>query len=161
MMLFLSVSQTLTKLIDLLNQLDDEQYAAPCEALSKASIGQHVRHIIELFQCVLQQYDKGVINYDKRARNTQIETEVAYAISCIEAIHADIHKENKTLILEQFEMEITTNYHRELLYNLEHCIHHQALIKVAVLPLSEISLCPTFGIAPSTLTYRKEMGHSY
>lgn len=157
MTLFFYVSQTLEKLIDLLNQLDDEAYSAPCAALGNSSIGQHTRHIIELFQCLLNQYEVGTICYDKRERNTKIETETEYAIFCIKNIQNQLFKENKTLNLVQFDTEIASNYHRELLYNLEHCIHHQALIKVAVLALEDIHLCPSFGIAPSTLAYRKQV----
>lgn len=157
MTLFSLVSQTLAKLVDLLNQLDDATYTAPCQALSNASIGQHTRHIIELFQCLLNQYETGIICYDKRARNAKIESETEYAISCIETIQNQLFKEDKLLVLAQFDTEINSNYYRELLYNWEHCIHHQALIKVAVLALEDIDLCPSFGVAPSTLAYRKQI----
>lgn len=157
MTLFSLVSQTLAKLVDLLNQLDDATYTAPCQALSNASIGQHTRHIIELFQCLLNQYETGIICYDKRARNAKIESKTEYAISCIETIQNQLLKEDKPLVLAQFDTEINSNYYRELLYNWEHCIHHQALIKVAILALEDIDLCPSFGVAPSTLAYRKQI----
>jgi hypothetical protein len=32
-------------------------------------------------------------------------------------------------IVDGEEIRVESNYLRELLYNLEHCIHHQALIK--------------------------------
>lgn len=54
------------------------------------------------------------------------------------------------------EVRIESNYFRELLYNLEHCIHHQALIKVAVLQLDYLQIDPDFGVARSTLEYRKQ-----
>jgi hypothetical protein len=57
--------------------------------------------------------------------------------SQIVAIQILLEKENKKIELQQIidneEVRIESNYFRELLYNLEHCIHHQALIKVAVL----------------------------
>ena len=67
---------------------------------------------------------------------------------------------NKDLVLEQgttaVSFTVKTNYFRELLYNLEHSIHHQALIKVAVLKNKNIQLCPEFGIAKSTIEYRTQ-----
>ena len=51
---------------------------------------------------------------------------------------------------------IESNYYREVLYNLEHCIHHQALIKVALLSIKNINIADGFGVAPSTLQYRQE-----
>jgi hypothetical protein len=41
-------------------------------------------------------------------------------------------------IINDKEICIDSNYFRELLYNLEHCIHHQALIKVVVLQSSTV-----------------------
>jgi hypothetical protein len=52
------------------------------------------------------------------------------------SIQQNLEKENKNIELLQIidgEKFIESNYFRELLYNLEHCIHHQALIKVAIL----------------------------
>jgi hypothetical protein len=53
-------------------------------------------------------------------------------------------------------LEIPTNFYRELLYNIEHCIHHQALIKVAFneMKMSHL-LNKNFGVAPSTIQYRE------
>ena len=52
-------------------------------------------------------------------------------------------------------LEIETNYERELLYNLEHSIHHQALIKVALLQLQSVEIPENFGVAQSTIVYRE------
>jgi hypothetical protein len=46
------------------------------------------------------------------------------------------------------------NYFRELLYNLEHCIHHQALIKWLFYKM-KLFLWMNFGVARSTIEYRK------
>jgi RNA-binding protein YhbY len=53
-------------------------------------------------------------------------------------------------------LEIESNYTRELLYNLEHSIHHQALIKVAILQNNSIIIDENFGVAHSTIEYRKK-----
>ena len=59
-------------------------------------------------------------------------------------------------IVDGEELNIESNYFRELLYNLEHCIHHQALIKVAVLQLEHLQIDQDFGVARSTIEYRKQ-----
>ena len=69
-------------------------------------------------------------------------------------------QENKNVVLQQIvdgeELNIDSNYFRELLYNLEHCIHHQALIKVAVLQLEHLQIDADFGVARSTIEYRNQ-----
>jgi hypothetical protein len=155
-----SIHNTLNELIDLLNQLSNEEYATSCEQLSSASIGEHSRHIIELFQCLENNYESGFINYDKRERNISIQTDTDFAIKQIITIQNNIDKPNKKLYLQQIidgeELLIESNYSRELLYNLEHCVHHQALIKVAVLMSSTITIDENFGVARSTIEYRNK-----
>lgn len=51
-MLIPSIQKTLNELLELIHQLSDEDYTKPCEALSNATIGEHTRHIIEMFQCL-------------------------------------------------------------------------------------------------------------
>jgi len=51
---------------------------------------------------------------------------------------------------------ILSNYNREVLYNLEHCIHHQALIRVALISTKEVVISEDFGVAPSTMQYRQQ-----
>lgn len=159
-MLIPSINTSLDELIDLLQQLSDKEFSNPCEQLSSASIGEHTRHIIEMFQCLENQFESGVVNYDKRDRNKQIQTDTNFAIRQIEIIKSNLEKENKKIELQQIidgeEIRIDSNYFRELLYNLEHCIHHQALIKVAILISDNIKINENFGVARSTIEYRNK-----
>lgn len=157
---FDTVKYTLGDLRDLLYQLSDRDYTLPINYLGNSSVGGHVRHIIELFQCLLDSYENGQLNYDNRKRDKQIESEPLFAIEVINGIIKSIEKENKNLSLAQIIsndcMIIETNYFREVVYNLEHCIHHQALIKVAAYQLENINVKENFGVAPSTIEYRKQ-----
>lgn len=159
-MLIPAIYKTLNELSGLLSQLSDDDYCSPCQDLSNASIGEHTRHIIEMFQCLLNQYEIGLLNYDHRKRDELIQTQTAFAKNSIDAILARVDKPNKTLQLQQIVdgevLLIDSNYQRELLYNLEHCIHHQALIKVAILQLNTIKVDENFGVARSTIEYRKQ-----
>ena len=159
-MLIPSIYKTLNELLDVLSQLSNEDYSKPCHALSNSSIGEHTRHVIEMFQCLENQYDFGIVNYDKRNRNQRIQTETEFAMQSVRLILNQMDKPNKNIKLQQFidgeELLIESNYYRELLYNLEHCIHHQALIKVAIIQLDTISINANFGVARSTIEYRKQ-----
>jgi hypothetical protein len=159
-MLIPSINNSLDELTELLRQLSDEEYSEPCFELSGSSIGEHTRHIVEMFQCLNRNYDAAVVNYDKRDRNLLIQTDTKYAIQMILDIKSSIQKENKDLEIQQLidgdAIQIQTNYYRELLYNLEHCIHHQALIKVAILKCENVTVDENFGVARSTIEYRKQ-----
>jgi hypothetical protein len=159
-MLIPSINNSLDELIGLLNQLSQEEYSEPCFELSGSSIGEHTRHIIEMFQCLNRNYDSSIVNYDKRERDVLIQTNTDFAIQMILDIKNSISKENKNLELHQIidgeSIQIQSNYFRELLYNLEHYIHHQALIKVAILKCKNVVVDENFGVARSTIEYRKQ-----
>jgi hypothetical protein len=113
-----------------------------------------------MFQCLEENYELGIVNYDNRKRNIAIQTDTEIAISQIRIIQDSLEKQNKKIELQQIidgeEIRLDSNYFRELLYNLEHCIHHQALIKVAVLQSETIIVDENFGVARSTIEYRKQ-----
>jgi hypothetical protein len=157
---FKAIKTALEELKMVLAQLSNNDYSLPILFLGNASIGEHTRHIIEMFQCLLSSYETGLLNYDNRLRNNLIETNAKFAIQNIDEIIFSIDKNNKKININQllFDQNITleSNYFRELLYNLEHCIHHQALIKVALFQFENIQIVENFGIAPSTIKHRKQ-----
>ena len=75
---------------------------------------------------------------------------------------AEINKPDKPLQLvadygidEKSTIVAASNYNRELLYNIEHTVHHMALIRIGITELSSLSLPAAFGVAVSTIRYRK------
>ncbi|OYU79168.1 MAG: hypothetical protein CFE23_15340 [Flavobacterium sp. BFFFF1] len=159
-MLITSINNSLNEMTGLLKQLSDHEYTNQCKALSNATIGEHTRHIIEMFQCLEKNYESGLVNYDNRLRNKQIQTDTAFAIASIVEIQENLDKADKAIALQQIidgeEILINSNYFRELLYNLEHCIHHQALIKVALHDCENVTIDANFGVARSTVEYRNQ-----
>lgn len=158
-------SQVLEQLVELINKLDNEQFTRPLSVLSGNTIGKHIRHIIELYEQLLLGYDSGVINYDRRKRDLQTETETNYAIDKLKQIN--LAAENKSdkpiqLMLDysincQVNDMVDSSYKRELAYNIEHAIHHMAIIKIAIEnAYSEIVLDKAFGVAPSTIRFQRE-----
>lgn len=162
--MFITSSITIRQLVHLLQQLQNTaHYSQPIKSLGDSTIGQHVRHIIELYQCLLKGYESGAVNYDKRDRNKQIETDISTAIIALKKINETLEKENKELEMiyetETMPLRLTSNYFREVYYNLEHCIHHQALIKVGLIEMKINTIPDQFGVAPSTIQYRKQCAH--
>jgi hypothetical protein len=156
--MYTTIVNTLAAQVNLLMQLSNSAYTNPIKELSNATIGQHNRHIIELFECLLNSYHTGIVDYDARQRNKVIETDITFAISCIETIIKSIEKPDRSLQiiagLNGNNITIQSTYNREVYYNLEHCIHHQALIKVALLNLNGVIVSREFGVAPSTIQHK-------
>jgi len=152
-----NLKNQLHNLAELLENLTDEDYIKPISALNGGNIGAHSRHIIEFVQCLLEQYPLGQINYDLRSRNIEIETLKPVAISKIITLLKRFENKDKPLkhIFTNYDNQqeiCSTTYFREVVYNVEHCIHHEALIKVALTELNKCHLTAhNFGVAPSTI----------
>lgn len=158
-----AVSHVFQQLTDSLNQLNDHQYNHPCKNLNGNTVGRHVRHIIEMFQCLQTGYETGELDYEKRNRDSQIETDKILATELLNHIRAQLSIENKPLVLHSYynvmaihPEVIPTNYFREIGYNIEHTIHHMALIRVGLREIGNITVDDTYGVAISTLKYRQQ-----
>jgi uncharacterized damage-inducible protein DinB len=145
-----------------LSQLKEEQYQAPQALLEGNSIGKHVRHIIEFYQCLLEGLPEGRLNYDHRQRQIRLEEDVYFAQQAIEELITQIERvlENPSLLLEtcfgeEQPLQVPTNWARELAYNIEHTVHHLAILRVLVqAQYPDIQLPFGFGIAYSTLQHQ-------
>ena len=160
MRIFESSIDTLEQFKQILQELPSDCYAAPCEVLSNASIGQHTRHVIELYLCLLNGYGCSEVSYDKRERDKRIENDATFAIGQLQYIQDELERPNKEVQmgyeLQGEENFLPSNYYREVMYNLEHAIHHHALIKIGIQYFTPMELPESFGVAPSTMQYRKE-----
>lgn len=158
-----SVKELFFQLRELINKLSDQEYCQPIPSLSNNSIGQHVRHVLELFTCLLSGMDKGTVNYDNRKRDTQIEEQRNKAVELTDHILSRLIAKNKPLLLEvcydtssdKYQI-LDSNFYRELAYNIEHTIHHMALIRIGVETVSTIKLPSEFGVASSTVKFRMQ-----
>jgi len=157
--------KNLSDLKDLLRLLSKEQYSRKMDVLSGASIGQHVRHILEFYECLLNSSYLKEICYDERKRDLVLESEVSFAIKTIDHqinLLLDLREDKMAVFKVNYSPEINstgicvkTSLYRELAYNLEHSIHHQALIRIAVMEMDLNKLLRSdFGVAPSTIRYR-------
>ena len=96
-MLIASITKTLNELLDLLSQISDTDYSCPCHQLSNATIGEHTRHSIEMFQCLENSYDSGILNYDNRERDKCIETKIQFAKQFVLDVKSGLKSDNKII----------------------------------------------------------------
>ena len=144
-------------------QIDDTLYSQKLTMLSGSSIGMHTRHILEFYQCLIEG-STNLVNYDKRRRDIRIEEDSKFALKTIKNVLETISTidPNTKLTLEvSYDLtpgnysRVETNFTRELVYNLEHTIHHLALIRIGLMEVASGIILPEhFGVAPSTIKYQ-------
>lgn len=145
----------------LLAALGEERYTQKLTLCFNASIGGHVRHVIEHYQSFFRGLDDAEVDYERRSRDPLIEADSTYAISHLEAI-AQRLEDLATLVNRGLlycvetapGIATATSVLRELEFLLSHTVHHYALIAIMA-RLQEVEPEPTFGIAPSTLRYQQ------
>lgn len=147
--------------------LSAEQYstAKDSEKSQNSPIGGHVRHVIEFYQALLtaiETPENRELSYDKRKRNLLFEKDQDAALSEIATIKtkiASLPEEDTELTLSsivdpgQPMFAMRTTLYRELVYLLDHMIHHMALIKLLAKEHG-VSLAENFGLAQSTKAHQ-------
>lgn len=166
-----AATNILDQLADLVKQIHENDFKKPSEILNGSTIGQHIRHTVEFFLCFESGYKAGLINYDKRAHDKLIESNKDLALAAIQQALQFVRslKEDRPLILEvgydlarEEYVELDTNISRELVYNIEHAVHHMAIIKIGIRQIAPyIQIDKDFGVAASTLRYAATGGSNF
>ena len=155
----------LGQLADVVHQMDEKDFCRPSPTLSQSTVGQHLRHTVEFFICLEQGVEKGLVNYDKRNHDKLIESDKFIALAAIDRIREFVSNQHTDHPL-QLEVgydcnnddcqTISTNYQRELTYNIEHAVHHMAIMKIGIREVAAyVTLSTDFGVAVSTIRYKE------
>ncbi|MEQ9288520.1 MAG: DinB family protein [Cyclobacteriaceae bacterium] len=149
-----------------LEAVDKQQYRNPSVSLGGSTIGQHIRHSLEFFTCLIEGKKEGIVNYDRRKRESQLEEEKELALVVLDELSQAILStdDNQQLVLELSyshtntdPISVSSNFQRELVYNIEHAIHHMALIKIGIKEVApQVTIPEGFGVANSTIRYKKQ-----
>lgn len=168
MKLINACSDILFQLNNLVEEIDAADFSKPSVALGNSTIGQHLRHTLEFFICMEKGFSTGIINYDKREHDKQIETDKELARLTIQRILNFIKQINPE---QPLKLEVNYAVHgdetetlkttssRELVYNIEHAVHHMAIMKIGIREVAPyIKLSRDFGVAVSTIRFQEAPG---
>ena len=157
----------LSQILDLTAQLNNAEYTSELDILSGNTIGKHVRHILEFYGILVEGHTGKVINYDQRKHEPLFETDTDVTQKQINTILTHINEMDldREVNLEvsysnsdQDTVTIKSNLQRELAYNIEHSIHHMAIIKIAIQTVfPNVQVAENFGVAYSTVRYQKSV----
>ncbi|MBM3177231.1 MAG: hypothetical protein FJZ78_04410 [Bacteroidetes bacterium] len=167
----MEISNTCSKIIAQLTNavelIPDDSYARPLDLLHGSTPGQHVRHIAEFLLALEKGYGLGVVSYDLREHNKEMETSKRFVLDALQSAKLFFESclEDRPLVLESMHdkadnnwTSVSTGYFRELLYVIDHAIHHMAILRMAIAQISpDIKLDADFGMAFSTLHHQKKM----
>ncbi len=155
----------LERALDLVGSVDEATYCGAVEGLTDGSIGDHIRHVVEAYECLLSGLATGHVDYDARRRDPAVATrptEAARAIRRVMAALGDLHTQSVPPALHvawgtsaaRTPRPVTSSLARELAFVHAHTVHHFALIAM-LLRARGIEPGADFGVAPATIVYRR------
>lgn len=143
--------------------LKTSDYGIRCSNFYNASVGGHIRHILDHYQRVVYsgQNPSLVLNYDERKRDTLIESNLHAAVDAIDdmikvipsldmarSVEVSFMGDDKTF--EAYTMR--SSVERELSFVAHHGVHHLATIKMMMCSLGySFAADSTIGVAVSTV----------
>lgn len=158
--------QLLRQGIELLTRLPDPDYrqAAP----GHSAVGAQFRHVLDHYRCLLDGLQAGEVDYDKRSRDPEVEQSREAAIRSTRELLDRLRLLSRShlgLPLRVLQSSSDTepdelqgsSLGRELLFLVSHTVHHYAIIKL-LLDARGVACSADFGVAPSTLAYRRAAG---
>ena len=159
--------QVLQQAIDYLDSISNKNYTHCQKPTFISSAGEHIRHILDHYLALLESDSSGTIDYNKRNRGNNCETDPECAksiclniISWLESIDTNSLNSPLTVLTEinikkTFSVEVESTMARELIFVSSHAIHHFAMIAI-ISKSQEHSTHFQFGIAPATATHFRD-----
>ena len=127
-------------------------------------VGAHLRHVIEHYEALVFPAEHGVVDYDGRARDRELEGNPALASERLSALrarldgslalHAPVQVRGQGGLAGEFIFAVPSCIGRELAFLASHTVHHFALLA----PHCWQHGIPTpadFGQAPSTVAHAR------
>jgi len=163
-----AITQNLNRGVKLLNAIDDSQYSNNSVAPYYSSIGIHMRHILDVFDCIFEGLETKKVDLAARKRNELAENKVSFGLIYFDEIIKkleSLQNENLDVVVEVKDDlgmgVVTANYTlaSALIQAHSHAIHHFASIGYVISQLG-INLPDTdFGYNPTTP--RSKMSSNY
>lgn len=154
-----AIELNLQRGVKLLNSISNEQYSNTSIAPYYSSIGRHMRHILDVFDCILDGLPLLKVDLTARKRNEIVELDTAKGLAYFNQIFAGL-EELKSADLDQFvtvvddlglgRVEQTYTLGGLLIQAHSHAIHHFASLGYIITQLGIEIPDEDFGFNPTT-----------
>ena len=160
--------EALTQGKELLSNIADSHYVYICEPYTKSTIGEHIRHVVDMYEALMVVDQAHLVDYDKRSRGSSVERSRPDACSAIDKIlqWMDVVGDgNETqffaanlLVKSEVRLDVSSSVTlgsslaRELVFVSSHTVHHYAVISM-IAKLQNLDVSQYFGVAPATVSF--------
>lgn len=162
-----AIQHNLNRGVRLLNSISDMQYSDESVKPYYSSIGRHMRHILDVFDCVFCGLETGQIDLTARKRNELAEQKTAFGLAYFEEIKNKIDdlgtRDLNQIVSVTDDLglgKVTANYtlNSILIQAHSHAIHHFASIGYIIAELGIELPDADFGYNPTTPQFERRIG---
>lgn len=139
-----------------LQDMDDAVYECLEAPFGQGGIGRHVRHILDHYDLFWVGLNDGVIDYDDRLRDPEVEQSRVLAVALFRSMTEKLilwaetqPNLDRILKVRHNGAWCQSSVGRELQHLINHTVHHYAFIAL-ILRLKGVAVEEAFGVAPST-----------
>ncbi|PQJ73943.1 DinB family protein [Polaribacter gangjinensis] len=145
--------------IKLLQNLSEPEYTNESIPPYYSSIGCHIRHILDVFSCILKGFEAKKVDLTNRERNQSIEQNIEFGIAYFEEIIFKIRSfseedlQSEIILIDDLglgKMGAKTTLAAVLIQAHSHAIHHFASIGYCIYQLGVELPDADFGYNPTT-----------
>lgn len=159
--------ETVQQAKDFLSNISKQDYQAQVKPHLSSSVGGHMRHVLDHYLALKDGLHSGLVNYNKRRRQSDVESCPLLALKQWQDIEVWLKSVNQlaanrslsiiceTSVNKSQNIETESTLGRELVFVASHAIHHFSLMAVINSLLGNTS-DTYFGVAPSTATYLRQ-----
>lgn len=158
-MMIAAIEKNLRKGISLLENISESEYADSSVPPYFSSIGCHIRHILDVFNGVLNGYPDGLIDLTLRERNELIEQKLSLGIQYFQDIISRLHQLSDNDLNSEIHLidnmglgneKVRTTLGAVLMRAQSHAIHHYASLGYVIHQLGIQLPDNEFGFNPTT-----------
>lgn len=160
-----SINQNLNNAVALLKEIDTTTYCDVSVGPYYSSIGSHIRHTLDFFDCIISGLDSNNIDLTARKRDeilsTDKEAAAQYIYNLQETLlsYVDVNTDYLIHVTDNMgQGKVTVSYTLEsiLAHANSHAIHHYAVIGYILDRLETEIKIPGFGYNPTTPINKRE-----
>lgn len=121
--------------------------------------GSHIRHILDHYRALQAGISGGEVDYDFRRRQCSAESDRSCAeqelldtklwLQGLSPVPVAVKVKSEVSLSECCSIVIDSDSSREMLYVLNHTVHHMAYLSL-LLQVNDVTVCESVGLAPAT-----------
>jgi len=154
--------EAIDQALELISPLSKDSYQARVNGRSQP--GGHIRHVIDHYLALKDGIASGLVDYDFRRRDCEAESNPEVAKNELTGIRlwlaspalksCNVQVKSEVSLCESCVVTVESNLSRELLYTLNHTVHHMAYVALLLQANGE-AVNQTIGVAPATASHRR------